>query len=187
MMRAINASLGIHATFIHCLVCERASNSTSCWFHALSIMEITTVKFSIPVSQHSTLAHSAHTLWPTFYFTKSLPTQKTSAFTSSSSCYMFFLLSIVLSEVPMEPGEEILLLFFSIRTMNKSDYIRMKALSSLIDQFVCKVFVWTREWVRVSVCVYGSANFKWKVSPTLKWIIKNEIPHFTFLILISRP
>lgn len=33
MMRAINASLGIHATFIHSLVCERASNYRSCWFH----------------------------------------------------------------------------------------------------------------------------------------------------------
>lgn len=39
--------------------------------------------------------------------------------------------------------------------MNKSDYIRMKALSSLIDQFVCKMFVWESERVRecVWVCV----------------------------------
>lgn len=114
---------GIQATFIHCLVCERASNFTSSWICASSIMEITTEKNfdTCFTTQHKNTL--THTLWPTFYCRKSLPHINKKERLRSLSLHLAlfsspFLLSTVLSQVPMEPDEEILFILFYFFNQN---------------------------------------------------------------------
>lgn len=166
---------------LYTVCCANVRATATCWFHIElhGIMEITTDKFSIPVSQHSTQIHipfdqlfTLLRIAPTFPSLPHTHSEKTSAFSSSSPffCSLSFYYKFRWSRIKEFS-------FFSIRRMNKSDYIRMKALSpSLINLFA------------KCLCVYGSANFESaKFQPTLKWIIKNEMPFFTFLILISQP